>query len=83
MITAWTKHIADPEEKERFANKVKSAKAVLQRLQELVVEDEATLYRTEIDIKSFDSPNWENRQAWRNGFRACLFKYTKLLDLDQ
>jgi hypothetical protein len=83
MISAWTKHVKDPEEAEQFKNKVLSAKVVLERLQELVMEDEASLYRSEIDIKTFDLPNWENKQAYRNAFRACLYKYAKLIDLDQ
>jgi len=83
MIGAWTKHIKDPEEKKRFENQVLGAKSVLERLQELVLEDEATLYRAEIDTSTYDKPNWDYRQAHRNGFRSCLFKYAKLIDLDQ
>ena len=67
MITAWTKHIKDEESKEKFEAAVLGSRHVLERLQELVAEDVSSMDRSEMDIKSFDSPNWDYRQAWRQG----------------
>ena len=43
MISAWTKHITDPEAKERFQSAVQGSKLVLQRLQAIMDEMRETL----------------------------------------
>ena len=83
MYTAWTKHIKDPEEVAAFERKVLSAKEILDKIKDLLKEEEASLERSELDIKSFDQPNWDYRQAYKNGYRASLHWITKLIDLDQ
>lgn len=82
MITAWTKHLND-EEKQRFENKILSAKEVLDRLTVLISEEEKQLSLSETSIKDFDLPNWEYRQAFKNGYRSCLNVMRRLVDLDQ
>ena len=83
MYTAWTKHIKEEKAKEDFINEVKSSRKVLWRLQQLLDEEENAVDRSELDIKTFDLPNWENRQAYKNGYRASLRMLKKLIDLDQ
>lgn len=83
MYTKWTQHISDPEQKSRFENTIISSRPVLDRLKELLKEEERGLDRSEIDIKTFDQPNWEFRQAYKNGYRSSLNILMKLIDLDQ
>lgn len=83
MYVDWTRHLPDPAEKEKFELKIRSSKVVLERLQALLKEREMGLDRSETDIKSYDLPNWEYRQAHKNGFRQCLQILNKLIDLDQ
>ena len=83
MFTRWTSHISDPEEKQRFKNQIISAKPVLERLAQLIDEDEAALNSAERSVKQFDSPNWSWKQAYWNGARATLHSQKKIIDLDQ
>lgn len=83
MYGSWTKHLKDPEEVKRFQNTVISAKPVLDRLLEIMKEDETALDRSEMDIKSFETPNWSHLQAFKNGYRSHLQAINKLINLDQ
>ncbi len=82
MFSVWTKHLKE-EEKEGFQKRVLGAKKVLERLKELLSEDYQGLDRIETDSRVFDKPNWDYRQAYANGYKACLKQYIKLVDLDQ
>ena len=83
MITAWTKNAASVEEAELLKNIILSSTTALDRLRELMAEDEAALTSTETGVKNYDLPNWEYRQADANGYRRCLKAYQKLLTFDQ
>lgn len=83
MITAWTKNIKDPVEKDRFVLSIQGSKPILDRLKELLKEDEIGLDRSETDIKTFDTPGWDYKQAYKNGYRKCLQMTNELIDLDQ
>lgn len=83
MYSSWTKNLKDPEEIQRFQNTIQSAKPVLDRLIELVNEEEKALDRSETDIRVFDLPNWAERQAFKNGCRSYMQTIKKLIDLDQ
>lgn len=78
MISAWTKHLSTEEEKTKFRNEVLSARSVLRRLNELLDEEERSLDRSEMDVKSYESPSWAYLQADKNGFRRAL-KITKII----
>lgn len=82
MISAWTKHLKE-EDKDNFKKQVLSSKAVLGRLGVLLQELEGDLIQTELDTRIYDIPNWDYRQAHTNGFRDCLRKINKLINLDQ
>ena len=79
MISAWTKHLADPKDKEQFKNSILGSKTVLNRLSALLNEEENDLIQTEND---YDNLNWAYRQADINGYRRCLRKIQKLINLD-
>lgn len=83
MFTKWTSHISDPEEKVRFENQIISARPVLERLAQLISEDEAGLEKVELSVKQFEVPNWDFRQAFYNGSRSSYKSLLKLIDLDQ
>ena len=83
MYTRWTQHLHDTEEKERFKQEVLSAKRVLDRLNEMVTEDLEALDRSEQDQRIYDLPNWDYRQAHKNGTRQYATAMQKLTDLDQ
>jgi hypothetical protein len=83
MIIDWTKHLKDPDEKARFENSVRSAKTVLERLQELVQERLEAVEVSELSIKDFDKPNWAEKQAFKNGFKSFANVVLKLINLDQ
>ncbi len=82
MISAWTKHLKTEEDKERFKNKLKGSKVVLERLQALLDEEKSGLESAEISSKIYDSPNWDYKQAHTNGFKAALKMVSKLITLD-
>lgn len=83
MLTAWTKHITDEEEKEEFKRSIRSAKTVLDRLIRLLDQKEMELDRSETDIKTYSSPSWSHEQAHKNGERSSLHWTRRLIDLDQ
>ncbi len=83
MYTKWASHIADPQEKINFERHVVSARPVLDRLRQLLEEDKAQLDKVEMNVKQFDNPNWDYRQAFYNGSKASYTSILKLIDLDQ
>lgn len=83
MYTKWTSHISDPEEQVRFKNQIISAKPVLDRLAQLIREDENNLDRVELSVKQFEVPNWDYRQAFYNGCRTSYTSLKTMIDLDQ
>lgn len=83
MISAWTDHLKDPEEKERFKKHILSSKAVLERLQEMLDKIEDDYDRTELDKRIYDLPNWDYRQADMNGGRRMKRTISRIINLDQ
>jgi len=83
MISAWTKHIKDEPDKERFRNSVLGSKIVLKRLEELLNEMKEDVDNAELNVKIYDSPNWDHKQAHLNGFKEALKKVSKIINLDQ
>lgn len=81
MITAWYKHLDDPEQIQNFKHTVISAGAVLRRQSELADEMEADLDRQELNTTVYDKPNWDYRQADNNGYRRCLKHWRHLITL--
>lgn len=83
MLPQWTHHLKTDDEKTRFRKYVYSSKGVIDRLKDLMEQDENELNSKEVDESSYDSPSWAALQADRNGYRRCLRKFKKLLTLDQ
>ncbi len=83
MFSRWTQHLKDPKEKEDFEREIWSAKRVLERQKAIIDEDETALDRSEMNQHIYDLPNWENRQAHKNGNRQYMHTMRILIDLDQ
>lgn len=82
MITKWTSHIKDLDEAERFKNQVLSARSVLERLQAIFEEERKAAELSNLTLKDFDTPNWDYRQAYKNGYLTAVHFLLKTLDLD-
>lgn len=82
MLLDWTKHLKDQEDIKNFQNQVKSAKPVLDRLLVLLTAREDQIDRSELDIRSFDNPNWAYKQAFKNGCSSEIYALKKLISID-
>lgn len=83
MLSAWTKHLKDQRDVERFQQALRSAKPTLERLYEIMTEEINKLDRSETNPASYDTPSWSHKQAHKNGFRQYHQLLEKLIDLDQ
>lgn len=83
MMSMWTKNLKSPEEKDRFENSLKGSKIVLDRLTELLTEEESEIDRSELNVDTYETSNWASKQAHKNGQRASLRKIKNLINLDQ
>lgn len=82
MISAWTKNLSSTDDQERFKKHLLSSRAILERLQELLDEEKKALDAAEISPKMFDSPNWDYKQAYSNGFKAGIKMVSNLIYID-
>lgn len=80
MLTRWTAHLPE-EEKESFKRDIRASRSVLERLKQIIEEDEEALDKSELDQRSYSIPNWSHLQAHRNGNRQVYAVIKKLLDL--
>lgn len=82
-MMAWTSHLKADEEKERFASSVLGSRIVLERLSQILSQEEGEITRTELSVSEYDNPNWSHKQAFRNGQRSVYRKLQSLINLDQ
>lgn len=82
-MMAWTSHLKTDEEKERFASSVLGSRIVLERLSQILSQEEGEITRTELSVSEYDNPNWSHKQAFRNGQRSVYRKLQSLINLDQ
>lgn len=83
MLTKWTSHLQNAKEKEDFEKEVRSSRKALDRLKTVIDEYERELNSTETTVDQYDTPSWDYRQADNNGYRRCLNKIRRLVDLDK
>lgn len=83
MIIQWTNHLKTQEEKEAFANLLQGSKQVLDRLSQILKQEEGEITRTELSVEAYDNPNWSHKQAFKNGQRSVYRKLQHLMNLDQ
>lgn len=82
MITAWTKHLTNPEEKEQYAKSLSNSKWILDHLSDLLTKVETDVTRQEISPRAYDNANWPYRQAHSNGFKQAIRVVKQLISLD-
>lgn len=82
MISRWTQHLKDQEDIERFKNSLLGQKWLLNRLSEILEEEEQSLDRSETTNKVYENSNWAYLQAHKNGYRQALSVLKKLVNLD-
>lgn len=82
MYTVWTQHLTNEKSKEEFSSSVQGSRTVLERLKEILESKEEALNSQEMSVKDFDTPNWSEKQAFRNGRRLEIHDLKKLVDLD-
>ena len=82
MYTEWTHHLSTPEEKEAFTNSILGSKRVLDRLKAIIEMREEQVDRHDMNVKSFETPNWAYKQAFNLGLRLGLSITKKYIDLD-
>lgn len=83
MYTKWTQHLRLQADQDNFEKKIYNAKDVLERLKTLLEEKERSFDIAEYSVEDFSSPNWSEKQAFRNGNRAALHYVKTLLDLNK
>jgi len=83
MISKWTSHLKDPEEKQRFESSILGSKRVLDRQKEIIDEMISELNIAETSPKNYEIPNWDYRQAHNNGYRQCLNVMRKLITIEE
>jgi hypothetical protein len=83
MIGRWTSHLKDKGEISRFKSTLEGSKTVLERLTQILDEEEQALIAHEFSLKSFDTPSWAYKQAYINGERNRIRAIKKLIQPDQ
>lgn len=79
LSVEWMKHISDPKKKQDFEAVLRNSTVVIARLRSLCAEWENELNTQEMKISDYDTPNWAEKQAHRNGDRSRLRKLRDLL----
>jgi len=67
------------DEQEGFKKQVKSAKDVLEKLEQIVKHKIKEIVVSD----DYDSPSWAFKQADRNGYNRALTEIINILNLDQ
>ena len=78
MKTIWFMDLPK-DEQEGFKREVKSAKSVLDKLEQIVQKKIKEI----VVVDDYDSPSWAYKQADRNGYNRALTEIINILHLDQ
>lgn len=78
MKTIWFMDLPK-DEQEDFKREVKSAKNVLDKLEQIV----NSRIKEIVVANDYDSPSWAYKQADRNGYNRALTEIINILHLDQ
>ena len=78
MKTIWFMDLPK-DEQDGFKREVKSAKNVLDKLEQIVQNKIKEIVIT----NDYDSPSWAYKQADRNGYNRALTEIINILHLDQ
>lgn len=78
MKTIWFMDLPK-DEQDGFKKEVKSAKNVLEKLEQIVQKKIKEI----VVLDDYDSPSWAYKQADRNGYNRALTEIINILHLDQ
>lgn len=79
ILIPWVKHLPKGESQEDFTKLLRNSTLVLGRLRILLEELEHKIERTERSFKAYEDPNWDVRQAHKNGYMHALDQVKELL----
>mgnify|MGYP000414365346 CR=1 FL=1 len=80
MYSAWTAHLTD-KEKENFKDRLIRNKDLFDRMSEIMDMELNSMETVELSPKAFETPSWSHKQAFFNGYKACIKTLNKLTDL--
>lgn len=83
MISQWTTHLKDPQDKERFEASVQSSRHVFERLTEMLDDRLAAIEQIQTGVDIYKQPGWDALQAYYNGSKATIKLVKNLINLDQ
>lgn len=83
MYTKWTAHCKTDQEKIQFESDVRRARPVLERLIDILKQDEEIIDREETNVKNFSYASWPYLQAYWLGGKAAIKQLIKIIDLDK
>jgi hypothetical protein len=75
----WTKHLNNPDDKEKLEQSIRASTTMAHRLREILEEEERQLDAA-VTLKDFEDPSWSHKQAFRSGEKARIRKLKELLD---
>ncbi len=75
----WTRHLPE-NERQAFAEYVKSCRPVLSRLYDLISEKHNSLEKRTSTLESYTSPSWAYQQAHFNGMDEFARRVLELLE---
>lgn len=79
ITTAWTQGLRG-EEKEEFESLVRNNVLLLEKLRQIIENEELRIYNSEGDEVSYKDNDWAYLQAHRNGQKQMLRFLKKLTD---
>lgn len=83
MYLLWTKHLDNQEDKSKFIDHLRGQKELFGVIINIVDSLDRAADSEDTSHSQYDKPNWDYRQADRNGYRRCLKQMKSLFNLDQ
>ena len=79
LISVWTEHLKDQEDKDGFEKLLRNSTITLGRLREIIEARLRELERQEVKSTGYDNPNWPFKQADSIGMKRALRNILDLL----
>lgn len=81
MDSSWTKHIKDPEDRERFIKNVKASVSVLDQLSQIILDKRESADKP-FSEDDYNKGSFACRAADINGYKRALDEILRLTYLD-
>lgn len=79
----WTKHLRSKAERDTFESLLRNNTNILFTLYCLIEEYDNAIQNKDYSETDFETPNWSEKQAFRNGQKSTLNKIKKLLEFSK